>query len=217
MRLNRPAVLAGLGVFVFAASAACAKPAAPANPVVEFTIAKRGKVAIELFQKEAPGTVAHFLKLCRTGFYKGILFHRVRAGFVAQAGDPGTRKLTSKDLAGLTDQDGGYQRLGIGGGGSGERIAFERNHKSHEPGTLAMALNSPQSATGDSQFFINLVRNDRLDGDYCVFGRVARGMDVVQRIQQGDRIEAVAAPGGAKPAAAKAAGAKAAGAKHPKH
>ena len=180
-------VAALIALVILAGTSATAAP----NPIVELKVAGRGRVLIELYQKDAPKTVAQFLRLSRNGFYKGILFHRVRPGFVAQAGDPGTRKLKAKDLIGATDNDGRYQQLGIGGGGSGRKIPFEYNNRRHEPGTLSMGLSGPRSDTADSQFFIDLVRNRALDGDYCVFGRVIEGMDVVQRIQQGDRIEAV--------------------------
>lgn len=168
-----------------------ATPATAANPVVELKVEGRGKVRIELYQKDAPKTVAHFLKLCKSGFYDGIRFHRVIPGFVAQGGDPGTRKLKAKDLAGELGPTE-YRRLGIGNGGSGNPVPFETNSRIHDPGAISLALNAPRSATGDSQFFIDLVANQRLDGDYCVFGHVVKGMDIVQKIQQGDKIAKVA-------------------------
>jgi peptidyl-prolyl cis-trans isomerase B (cyclophilin B) len=168
-----------------------ATPAFAANPVVEMQIEGRGKVAIELYQKDAPKTVAHFLQLCKSGFYDGIRFHRIVPGFVAQGGDPGTRKLKAKDLA-TELHPADYRRLGIGNGGSGKPTPFESNSRVHDPGALSLALTAPKSATGDSQFFIDLVRNERLDGDYCVFGHVTKGMDVVQKIQQGDKILKIA-------------------------
>src|SRR5690349_7964312 len=88
-----------------------------ANPVVEMTVAGRGKVQIELLEKDAPKTVAHFLSLVKRKFYDGILFHRVRPGFVAQAGDPLTKKLKGSDVEGKADTD--YKAMGIGDGGSG--------------------------------------------------------------------------------------------------
>jgi cyclophilin family peptidyl-prolyl cis-trans isomerase len=138
---------------------------------------------MELYAKDAPTTVAHFLNLCKTKFYDGILFHRVIPGFVAQAGDPGSKKFKPEQLAGKSGEE-----TGLGAGGSGKNIPFEVNKHTHETGTLAMALSAPRSATGDSQFFINLVPNHRLDGDYCVFGKVVKGADIVQKIIQGDKI-----------------------------
>jgi cyclophilin family peptidyl-prolyl cis-trans isomerase len=159
------------------------------NSKVEMTVAKRGKVTIELFASETPKTAGQFLRLAKQGFYNGIRFHRVRPGFMAQAGDPGSKKFSAEQLEPLTDND--YGRLELGGGGSGKPIPFEATKRTHETGTLAMALSAPRSDTADSQFFINLVPNHRLDGDYCVFGRVIKGMDVVKKVKQGDAIESM--------------------------
>jgi peptidyl-prolyl cis-trans isomerase B (cyclophilin B) len=186
-------------------SAADAKPkptATPANtrPVNTITLEQaqqgavtvvmdvegRGQVTMQLFPKAAPKTVEHFLKLVKQGFYNGILFHRVVSGFVAQAGDPKSKQYKPEDLP---DADAA-QAKGLGSGGSGENVPFEPNSLTNEPGTIAMALNSPQSDTGDSQFFINLVSNTQLNGDYCVFGKVT-SMDVVNQIKQGDRIKSM--------------------------
>lgn len=79
----------------------------------------------------------------------------------------------------------------MGSGGSGKNIPFEANQLTHKAGTIAMALSAPHSATGDSQWFINTVDNDRLNGDYCVFGKVTKGMDVVLKIQKGDKIVSI--------------------------
>jgi cyclophilin family peptidyl-prolyl cis-trans isomerase len=79
----------------------------------------------------------------------------------------------------------------LGGGGSGQNIPFEPNSLTNDTDTLAMALSGPRSATGDSQFFINLVDNHKLDGDYCVFGKVVGGTELVDKIQQGDRIKSM--------------------------
>jgi peptidyl-prolyl cis-trans isomerase B (cyclophilin B) len=167
-----------------------AQAASAANPVVVMVVANRGRVTIELYPKDAPKTVAHFLDLVKKKkFYNGILFHRVRPGFVAQAGDPQSRKFTAAQLVGKSDEELGMMNLG--GGGSGHNIPFEENARTHETGTLSMALNAPRSASGDSQFFINLAPNHRLDGDYCVFGKVIKGMDVVKKIRQGDRIVSI--------------------------
>lgn len=157
------------------------------NPVVEMTVAGRGKVLIELYPKDAPKTVAHFLDLVRKKFYDGILVHRVVDGFVVQAGDPKSRQFRKEQLVGKSDEE--VAAMGLGDGGSGKNIPFEENKRTHEAGTIAMALSSPHSDTGDSQWFINLEANHRLDGNYCVFGRVRKGMDVVRKIQRGDKID----------------------------
>ncbi len=173
--------LTGRALFVFtltlfALSSALANPQSKQkNPVIEMVVANRGTITIELFQKEAPKTVAHILDLVRRKFYDGILIHRVEPNFVVQAGDPQTKTR-------------GVDASGIGTGGSGKNIPFEVNSKTHEAGTLGMALSAPRSATGDSQWFINLSNNNFLDGNYCVFGRVTKGMDIVRKIERGDKI-----------------------------
>ncbi|MGC8668105.1 MAG: peptidylprolyl isomerase [Chthonomonadales bacterium] len=175
-------------IALFAIMLGCSSPgrAVAGNPNVAMKIAGRGTVIIELFPKEAPKTVDHFLALVRKKFYDGILIHRVVPGFVVQAGDPATRKYTPEKLGAMSDEE--LAQAGIGGGGSGHNIPFEVNALTHETGTLGIALTAPRSATGDSQWFINLAPNHRLDGDYCVFGKVRTGMDVVNRIRKGDRI-----------------------------
>lgn len=135
-----------------------------------------GELEMELYPKAAPKTVARFMRLIDSGFYKGILVHRVEPGFVVQMGDPKTK------TAGLSDPT-------ISQNGSGQNIPFEKNGLKHVAFTVSMALSSPQSDTADSQFFINLGNNHQLDGDYCVFGRVTKGIDVLDKIQPGDRVE----------------------------
>lgn len=177
-----------------ARSAAVNKPApsesfaAPREGVITavMSVPNRGEVTIELYPKAAPKTVARFTQLIKSGFYNGIKFHRVVQGFVAQAGDPKSKSVSSDQLAKMSEQD--TAAAGLGAGGSGQSIPFEKNSLQHVPGTVAMALSAPRSNTADSQFFINLVSNHSLDGDYCVFGKVTQGMDVVQKIQQGDVI-----------------------------
>jgi cyclophilin family peptidyl-prolyl cis-trans isomerase len=149
----------------------------------------KGQISMELYPKAAPKTVEHFVGLCKKGFYNGILVHRVEPGFVVQAGDPASKSLKPEDLRGIKSSEVG-QKYGLGSGGSGQNVPFEPNSLTHEQGTIAMALSSPQSAAGDSQFFINLQANTRLNGDYCVFGKVT-SMDVVNKIEQGDRIKSM--------------------------
>src|SRR6266498_3094407 len=91
--------------------------AAEPNPAVEIAIEGRGKVVIELFVKDAPKTTGHFIELVRRKFYDGLVFHRVVTGFVAQAGDPGTRKATAQEIAAKDDHAGGT--IGFGAAGSG--------------------------------------------------------------------------------------------------
>lgn len=155
------------------------------------TIEGRGDIALELYPKAAPKTVGQFMQLVRSGFYRGIKYHRVEPGFVVQAGDPKTRDIESPRLAAMDAADPEFLTLGIGG--SGKPLEFEPSGLPCLKGTLAMALTSPQSDTADSQFFINLNDNRNLDGDYCVFGVVTSGMDVAARIRRGDAIANLAA------------------------
>ena len=127
-----------------------------------------GKITIELYEKDAPGTVANFVKLAKRGFYDGLTFHRVEPGFVVQGGDPN----------------------GDGTGGPGYQIKGEFNSRKHVKGTVAMARSaSPDSAW--SQFYITLAPQPFLDNKYSVFGQVLEGMDVVMKIKRGDRMKKV--------------------------
>ncbi len=122
-----------------------------------------GNIEIELFEKEAPGTVANFVKLINEGFYNGLTFHRVIPEFVAQGGCPN----------------------GNGTGGPGYTIPCETegNPRIHDRGALSMAHRGKD--TGGSQFFIVLEAQPHLDGVHTVFGQVINGMDVVDNIRQG--------------------------------
>jgi peptidyl-prolyl cis-trans isomerase B (cyclophilin B) len=129
----------------------------------------RGTIKAELYEKDAPGTVANFEKLANEGFYDGIKFHRVIPDFVVQGGDPYTK--------------GGEHAKGpIGTGGPGYKIKCETagNPHTHKVGALSMAHAGKD--TGGSQFFICHGPQRHLDGVHTVFGQVTDGMDVVKRI-----------------------------------
>lgn len=134
---------------------------------------KDGRVVIELRPDLAPNHVARIKELCRQGFYDGLLFHRVIAGFMAQTGDP----------------------RGDGTGGSGQKLKAEFSRAPHLRGTLSMAR-AMSHDSADSQFFIVLAPAPHLDGQYTVWGRVVEGMDFVDMIKKGDsnRNGAVTAP-----------------------
>ncbi len=124
-----------------------------------------GLVEIDLFPQDAPKTVARVTELVKKGFYDGLTFHRVVPGFVVQGGDP----------------------RGDGTGGSGMNLPAEFNSRKHEEGTVAMArATDPNSA--DSQFYISLGKHSHLDGNYTIFGKVAKGFDAVRKIKRGDKI-----------------------------
>lgn len=124
----------------------------------------QGDIVIELYS-EMPVTAGNFKKLVGEGFYDGIIFHRVIDGFMLQGGDP----------------------EGTGTGGPGYEIEDEFTKTDldrNDRGTISMANSGPN--TGGSQFFINLVNNNNLDGRHPVFGKVVEGMDVVDKIGKVD-------------------------------
>lgn len=128
---------------------------------------RKGLIRIELLTGEAPMTVDNFMTLAKNGFYDGLSFVRVVPNFVIQTGDP------------RGDQNGG----------PGYQIRDEINLRRYETGTVGMALSGKD--TGGSQFFITHSPQPHLDGGYTIFGQVVEGMDVVNRIARGDRIEHV--------------------------
>ncbi|MCH8979341.1 MAG: peptidylprolyl isomerase [Armatimonadetes bacterium] len=147
----------------------------------------RGVYEIELYPDKAPLLVAHFLNLVDEKFYDHMLFHRVVDDWVAQTGDPESKSLTWEQVQNATV--GSYGQIeGLGDGGSGKTVPFEDNDVSHLPGVVGMALESPASDTGDSQFFINLEDNSRLDHKYTAFGKVTVGLDRIKSIRRGDAI-----------------------------
>jgi peptidylprolyl isomerase len=122
-----------------------------------------GRVVIAMRPDLAPLTCARIKALARRGFYDGLPFHRVIAGFMAQTGDP----------------------RGDGTGGSGERLKAEFSREKHLRGTVSMARAAdPDSA--DSQFFIMFAPAPSLDGKYAIWGEVTSGMEHVDRIKKGD-------------------------------
>jgi peptidylprolyl isomerase len=122
-----------------------------------------GRVVIEMRPDLAPATVAQIKALVRRGFYDGIVFHRVIAGFMAQTGDP----------------------KGDGTGGSGHPLKAEFSNEKHVRGTVSMARASdPNSA--DSQFYIMFAPSPSLDGKYTIWGMVVSGMDNIDKIKKGD-------------------------------
>ena len=126
----------------------------------------KGDIEVELFENEAPNTVANFITLVEKGFYNGLTFHRVLPAFMAQGGDP----------------------KGDGTGGPGYSIPDEcnrPNHRLHFRGSLSMAK-AARPDSGGSQFFITFVPTSHLDGKHTVFGRVIKGFDVLAKIQRRD-------------------------------
>lgn len=140
----------------------------------------RGTIVAELYDKEAPGTVANFEKLANSGFYDGVKFHRVIPEFVVQGGDPLSRDLPA-----------GHPRIGTGGPGYTIKCETAGNPHKHEVGALSMAHAGKD--TGGSQFFMVLdERNTRhLNGVHTVFGKITDGLDVMKKIQKDDVMKSV--------------------------
>lgn len=131
---------------------------------------EKGRMVLDLYPNEAPGTVANFAKLAREGFYNGLTFHRVIPNFVIQGGCP----------------------RGDGTGGPGYTIKCETDNNPHRHVRGSLSMAHAGKDTGGSQFFICHSPQPHLDGVHTVFGQVAEGFEVLDAIRQGDRMTAVA-------------------------
>jgi peptidyl-prolyl cis-trans isomerase B (cyclophilin B) len=138
----------------------------------------KGPITFEIYTDKVPLTAQNFLNLAADGFYNGIVFHRVIADFMAQAGDPLTKDPSQKNLWGT--------------GGPGYTIAdeFDASLKHDSAGVVSMA-NTGQPNSGGSQFFITFGPTEWLDGKHAVFGKVTSGLEVLTQITQGDTILSV--------------------------
>ena len=140
----------------------------------------KGTIVAELYEKEAPGTVANFEKLANSGFYDGVKFHRVIPDFVIQGGDPYSK--------------GGEHAKGpVGTGGPGYTIKCETAGNPHKHAEGALSMAHAGKDTGGSQFFIVLseANTRHLNGVHTVFGKVTQGLDVTKKIVQGDVMNSV--------------------------
>lgn len=135
------------------------------HPIATITMKDGGVIQLELYPETAPESVKNFISLANSGFYDGLIFHRVIAGFMIQGGDPDGR--------------------GTGGPGYSIKGEFNangvKNDISHVRGVLSMARAQAYDSAG-SQFFIMHRDGTYLDGQYAAFGRVISGMDVVDAI-----------------------------------
>ena len=152
-----------------------AKTSPGAGPVVVVETEK-GIFEFETYPNEAPKTVAHIIGLVNKRFYNGQRVHRVVPGFVIQMGDPATRDMT--------------KQAEWGSGGSGTVIGAAEMSKTRTHATKGMVAmaHAGDPAKADSQFYVTLAPQPRLDADYTVFGKVISGMDVVEKIAVPDRI-----------------------------
>ncbi len=142
----------------------------PVSPETQYTArihTSRGTIDIRLLPDKAPVTVANFVHLARSGFYNGLTFHRVVPGFVIQGGDP----------------------RGDGWGGPGYTIPCEYSDVPYDRGTVGIAHAGKD--TGGSQFFITHTPQPHLNGRYTVFGRVVKGMEIVDTIMIFDKIQSI--------------------------
>ena len=134
-------------------------------------LTKHGTLKIVFFEEDAPNTVKNFCDLAKKGFYNGLTFHRVIPNFVVQGGCPNGN--------------------GTGGPGYNIRCELTGNNQYHDKGVLSMAHAGRN--TGGSQFFIVLSRNQtaHLDRHHTCFGKVVEGLELLDRISQGDKIESI--------------------------
>lgn len=136
------------------------------NPIVTIEMENGKVMKAELYPDKAPNTVNNFISLVASGFYNGLIFHRVISGFMIQGGDP----------------------AGVGTGGPGYNIkgefsmnGFKQNDLKHERGVLSMARAMAPNSAG-SQFFIMHKNSSHLDGQYAAFGKIIEGIEVVDEI-----------------------------------
>ena len=138
------------------------------DPVkITIEVANFGTIKAELYPEHAPITVAHIVSLINEGFYDGLIFHRIIDGFMIQGGDPTGTGFGSADQETIK---GEFSANGV------------ENNLKNTRGVIAMARKSYPNDSATSQFFINLVDNVHLDGQYATFGMVTEGMDVVDAI-----------------------------------
>ena len=132
---------------------------------------EKGTMVVEFYADDAPNTVENFIKLSKSGYYDGLTFHRVIPDFVIQGGCP--------------------QGTGIGGPGYSIKCELTGNNQYHDRGVLSMAHAGPD--TGGSQFFIchNRQNTKHLDRKHTCFGKVVEGLEVIDNICAGDRIEKI--------------------------
>ncbi|MCI8588042.1 MAG: peptidylprolyl isomerase [Bacilli bacterium] len=140
---------------------------------IELSIKDYGTIEAELYADIAPITVTNFLNLVHEGFYDGLTFHRIIEGFMMQGGDPTQGNKTPKEAKTIK---GEFSSNGV------------ENSISHTKGTLSMAR-SVYNDSASSQFFIMHEDNRRLDGDYAAFGRVTKGLEIVDEICKNAKVE----------------------------
>ena len=154
------------------------QPAATAAGTVLVVDTVKGTMEIDLFDKDAPKSIDHILKLVRRGFYRGLRVHWVQPGLF-QFGDPTTRNMASQNS--------------WGEGGSGQRIGVaEIGKKPFERGSVGVAYRNGQTPTdADSQIFVCLAASPHLNGKYTMIGKVMKGIEVGDKIEKADIVKQV--------------------------
>jgi peptidyl-prolyl cis-trans isomerase B (cyclophilin B) len=139
---------------------------------------EKGVMKVELYDEDAPNTVANFIKLSKEGFYSGLAFHRVIPDFVVQGGCPYSADMSNP-------------RVGTGGPGYSIDCELDGEKQYHDRGVMSMAHAGRN--TGGSQFFIchNRQNTQHLDGNHTCFGKVVEGQEVIDEIEAGDKIESI--------------------------
>ncbi len=146
------------------------------NATAASIMTNKGEIDIQLYPQDAPKTVTNFATLAHIGYYNGLTFHRVVPGFVIQGGDPNGNGTGGYSIFGPTFED----EL------NPNTPSYQAGYKA---GVVAMANRGPN--TNGSQFFIMLADNDQLPHNYTIFGKVTNGMNVVQSIQVGDKMNTI--------------------------
>jgi peptidyl-prolyl cis-trans isomerase B (cyclophilin B) len=163
--LSRRAALFAAALALILALTACGN----GKPRAEITMADGGVIVVELDAETAPITVENFINLAEAGFYDGLTFHRVIPNFMIQGGDP---EGTGSGDSGVPTIKGEFLSNGV------------PNDISHTRGVISMARRGGDNDSASCQFFITNADSTSLDGDYAAFGRVTKGMDVVDKISE---------------------------------
>ena len=179
--LQTTVAAAAVGVLMFGAVMlawpARAQPTSPgAGPVIVLETAK-GVIEFETYPEEAPKTVETILALVRRNFYNGLRFHRAEPNFLIQVGDPQTRNMVMQEW------------WGRGGSGKPIGVAEITRKRSHVRGAVAMAYGGSDPRQAESQFYIMLKADRRLNAKYTVFGKVISGMEVADKIERSDMLK----------------------------
>ena len=172
--MSRLIAAAMVGLMVLRAGSDVPAQTSPgAGPVIVLETS-RGTIEFETYPEEAPKSVAQIVGLVKRGFYNGLRFHRAEPGFLIQVGDPSTRDMSKREWWGRTS--------------SGKPIGVSEMTKKrrHVRGAVAMAYPGSDAKAADSQFYVVLKPRPELDAKYTVFGRVIKGMEVVDSIQVAD-------------------------------